>query len=76
MMQFDSFADFINMGGYAFYVWLSFGLSGALLLILTLTSKMNHKKMKALIIQQIKRENKLKKAAKLHAKSQEVTDES
>jgi len=75
-MQFDSFADFLNMGGYAFYVWLSFGISGALLLILTLTSKMNHKKIKTDIIQQIKREQKLKQAAELHAKSQEVTDES
>ena len=26
-MQFDSFADFLNMGGYAFYVWLSFGVT-------------------------------------------------
>ncbi|WP_026958068.1 heme exporter protein CcmD [Aliagarivorans taiwanensis] len=24
-MQFDSFADFVAMGGYGFYVWLSFG---------------------------------------------------
>lgn len=24
-MQFDSFSDFVAMGGYGFYVWLSFG---------------------------------------------------
>lgn len=26
-MHFASFSDFMAMGGYAFYVWLSFGLS-------------------------------------------------
>lgn len=26
-MQFDSFSDFLAMGGYGFYVWISFGLS-------------------------------------------------
>ncbi|WP_286263201.1 heme exporter protein CcmD [Thalassotalea atypica] len=75
-MQFDSFSDFINMGGYAFYVWFAFGVSGALLVLLTLTTKYNHKKIKADIIQQIKREQKLKQAAKIHKQSQEVANES
>lgn len=26
-MHWLSWADFFNMGGYAFYVWLSFGMS-------------------------------------------------
>lgn len=26
-MFFHSWSDFINMGGYGFYVWLSYGLS-------------------------------------------------
>jgi heme exporter protein D len=26
-MQWLSFADFLNMGGYAFYVWGSFGVT-------------------------------------------------
>ena len=26
-MHFASFSDFMAMGGYAFYVWLSFGLT-------------------------------------------------
>ncbi|MFM1679770.1 heme exporter protein CcmD [Aeromonas salmonicida] len=26
-MHFASFSDFLAMGGYAFYVWLSFGLT-------------------------------------------------
>ena len=26
-MQFESFSAFVDMGGYGFYVWLSFGVS-------------------------------------------------
>ena len=26
-MFFQSWSDFINMGGYGFYVWLSYGIS-------------------------------------------------
>lgn len=75
-MQFTSFADFLNMGGYGFFVWLSFGISGALLLILMLSTKFSHKSIKADIAKQIKREAKLKKAAELSKISQEVSDES
>ena len=42
-MQFDSFADFIAMGGYGFYVWLSFG-SCALILLGILFSSLNDTK--------------------------------
>ncbi len=74
-MQFDNLADFLNMGGYAFYVWLSFGVSGALLLLLILSTKLSHKSVKTDIARQIKREEKLKKAAELNKLSQEVSDE-
>lgn len=37
-MHFASLSDFWAMGGYAFYVWLSFGLTFFCLLILVLTS--------------------------------------
>lgn len=74
-MQFDSFADFINMGGYAFYVWFAFGISGGLLLLLSISTAHGHKKIKADIIQQIKREEKLKQAAQMHQHSQEVSNE-
>ena len=53
-MQFDSFAEFINMGGYAFYVWLAFGVSAALLLLLSISTALGHKKMKVDIIQMVK----------------------
>lgn len=40
--QFHSVAEFFNMGGYAFYVWLSYGVAYASIAILigfTLTRK-------------------------------------
>jgi len=32
-MQFDTWLNFIHMGGHGFYVWLSFGISILVLLI-------------------------------------------
>ncbi len=32
-MQWLSVADFFNMGGYAFYVWGSFGITAAVVVI-------------------------------------------
>jgi len=71
-MQFESLASFLDMGGYGFYVWLSFGASFALLAILIMASKQSNKVVKKQIIQQIKRQQKLKLAAeKQHAELSE-----
>lgn len=32
-MYFDSFSEFLSMGGHGLYVWLAYGLSIALLVI-------------------------------------------
>ena len=45
-MQWASWTAFFNMGGYAFYVWFSFGLT-ALCLILEVLS-LRKRKLKAL----------------------------
>lgn len=37
-MQFESFTDFINMGGYAFYVWLAYGVTATSLATLIILS--------------------------------------
>lgn len=63
-MQFDSFSAFIDMGGYSFYVWLSYGVATALLLILLFTSILNHKKVIKDIAQRKQREDKLRQARK------------
>ena len=63
-MQFDSFSAFIDMGGYGFYVWLSFGISTALILALLFSSLYGHKQViKAIAIRQ-QREDKLRQLRK------------
>lgn len=61
-MQFDSFASFLDMGGYGFYVWLSFGASAALILLLIFSTLLSHKNARANIARQAKREQRLQQA--------------
>lgn len=76
-MQFDSINAFFAMGGYGFYVWLSFGVSALLLLILIFNSRLAHQNIKQTIIKQYQREQKLKRAAQLQEQSaHEVNNES
>jgi len=63
-MQFESFNDFIAMGGYAFYVWLSFGVSTALILTLILSSIFGHKQVIKNIALRVQREDRLRKVRK------------
>lgn len=67
-MQFDSFSAFIDMGGYGFYVWLSYGVTAALLLILIFTSVMGHKQVIKNIAQRKQREDKLRQVRKQQKK--------
>ncbi|BBQ54129.1 heme exporter protein CcmD [Aeromonas jandaei] len=39
-MHFASFSDFLAMGGYAFYVWLSFGLTLVCLIGIVISTRM------------------------------------
>ena len=39
-MHFASFSDFMAMGGYAFYVWLSFGLTLICLIGIVISTRM------------------------------------
>ena len=64
MMQFDSFSAFLDMGGYGFYVWLSFGVSAALLLALIFSSILGHKKVIKNIALRQQREDKLRQVRK------------
>ena len=63
-MQFDSFSAFLDMGGYGFYVWLSFGVSAALLLALIFSSILGHKKVIKNIALRQQREDKLRQVRK------------
>jgi len=73
-MQFDSISAFFDMGGYAFFVWLSYGVSSLLLAALVFASHSNHKKVKQKIAQRLQREKKLRKAAeKQSAKAEQAS---
>ena len=52
------------MGGYGFYVWLSYGVAAALLIILLFSSITGHKKTIKNIAQRKQREDKLRQARK------------
>ena len=64
-MQFNSFSDFINMGNYGFYVWLSYGVAAVILTLLLISSKIDHLKIINQIAKRKKREDKLREAKEL-----------
>ncbi|PKG86280.1 heme exporter protein CcmD [Colwellia sp. 75C3] len=74
-MQFNSFSDFINMGGYGFYVWLSFGAAALILTLLLISSKAGHQQIITQISKRKQREDKLRQAKELRKKQNEVLNE-
>lgn len=44
-MAFDSFSDFLSMGGYGFFVWLSFGVSLVAMLALVVESRWAYRQL-------------------------------
>lgn len=59
-MQFDSISAFFNMGGYAFYVWLSYGITFAALAMLMLVSLRKKHTVLREIAKQASREQRIK----------------
>ncbi|WP_299811108.1 heme exporter protein CcmD [uncultured Shewanella sp.] len=59
-MQFDSINEFINMGGYAFYVWLAYGVTFFSLGTLVVLSVRQKRKVLVEIAKKIQREERLK----------------
>jgi heme exporter protein D len=66
-MQFSSLSEFISMGGYGFYVWLSFGSATLILSLLLIVSKKGHYQVIASIAQRQVREEKLNQARLIRA---------
>lgn len=60
-MHFDSFSDFLAMGGYAAYVWSAFGLTYFSMAILWVASVRRKKQ----ILNQVR--NKLERQARIDA---------
>ncbi|AXQ13907.1 MULTISPECIES: heme exporter protein CcmD [Shewanella] len=58
-MQFQSLAEFFNMGGYAFYVWLAYGVTFVSLSLLILVSSMKKRRVLQEIASKVQREERL-----------------
>jgi len=74
-MQFNSFSDFIDMGGYGFYVWLSFGAAALILTLLLISSKAGHQQIINQIAKRKQREDKLRQARELRKQQNEALKE-
>lgn len=59
-MHFESLSAFLDMGGYAFYVWLSYGVTFILLLGITVISVRKRKQLINQIRAKQTQEQKLK----------------
>ncbi len=64
-MHFESFSDFLAMGGYASYVWGAYGISFIALLWILLSSLSRKHRLMADIKNKIAREQRIKDAEKL-----------
>lgn len=62
-MQFDSFSSFVAMGGYGFFVWLSYGSALLLFVLLTWQSVQSHRQTKQKILKKYKRDETLRQRA-------------
>ncbi len=61
-MQFESFEAFLHMGGYAFYVWLSFGVTALAMIAIAVISHKNHKQLLRRVVEESARQARIKKA--------------
>ena len=57
-MFFDSFAEFINMGGHGMFVWLSYGAAGLVVAHNFISPLLTRKKVIKDIERQMRREQK------------------
>ena len=63
-MFFQSWSDFINMGGYGFYVWLSYGISLVTMIIFAIQSVKGRKTVLKEVLREQQREARLNQANK------------
>ncbi|MDP2880135.1 MAG: heme exporter protein CcmD [Azonexus sp.] len=58
MIHWNSFADFIAMGGYGFYVWGSFGLTALIMIVEPIVVVRNRKSTIARLKRQLRAETR------------------
>lgn len=61
-MFFETWSDFLNMGGYGFYVWLSYGISLVATVVLIVQSVKQRKTVLQNVLREEQREARLKQA--------------
>lgn len=61
-MAFTSIADFLSMGGYAFYVWLSYCIALLSLLILIINTLNKKRQILKMVEQRLARQQRIKNA--------------
>ncbi|GGW72909.1 heme exporter protein CcmD [Alteromonas halophila] len=61
-MQFESLSAFIAMGGYGFYVWLSFGVTALVMGILAVQSHVQHRSLLKKVLQEKARHERIRRA--------------
>jgi heme exporter protein D len=59
-MQFNTWSEFLAMGGYGYFVWMSFGVSAAVLLLEVLVLKAQRKKTLRALQTRLRMSNKMK----------------
>ena len=65
-MQFESWSAFWSMGGYGFYVWLSFGVTFLCMLGVVIQSRMEAKALLDEVKRNEKRQAKIKQAMEIN----------
>ena len=61
-MFFHTWSDFFNMGGYGFYVWLSYGISLVAIVALIVQTIKQHKTVLQSVLREAQREVRLQRA--------------
>lgn len=61
-MFFQTWNDFFNMGGYGFYVWLSYGISLVAIVALIVQIIKQHKTVLQSVLREAQREVRLQQA--------------
>lgn len=61
-MFFQTWNDFFNMGGYGFYVWLSYGISLVAIVALIVQTVKQHKTVLQSVLREAQREVRLQQA--------------
>ncbi|MCK5819461.1 MAG: heme exporter protein CcmD [Psychromonas sp.] len=64
-MAFHSLVGFLHMGGYAFYVWLAYGIAMLSIVILVVNTLMETHKIKRFVKKRMLRDKRIQKAQKM-----------